>query len=113
VALALELLSFVSQPLLLLSHPLRLRPAIITAGSQLYTQPSPSSPHHHQRLIKVAMTMAHLSTQRWEADTLNLFAARDKHEKNFTNMVESCNVSLRTKQAFPPPPIHDFSDMHP
>ncbi|KAG0222746.1 hypothetical protein BGX31_008900 [Mortierella sp. GBA43] len=35
--------------------------------------------------------MAHLSAQRWEADTLNLFAARDKHEKNFTNMVESYN----------------------
>lgn len=53
------------------------------------TQP-PSSAFH-----QVAMTMAHLSTpQQWEADTLALFATRDRHEKAFTNMVESCKFLL-------------------
>ncbi|KAG0293148.1 hypothetical protein BGZ98_002307 [Dissophora globulifera] len=37
------------------------------------------------------MTMTHQSTQHWESDILNLFATRDKHEKAFTNMVESYN----------------------
>ncbi|KAF9364335.1 hypothetical protein BGX34_001821 [Mortierella sp. NVP85] len=37
------------------------------------------------------MTTALQSTQQWEADTLNLFASRDKHEKAFANMIESYN----------------------
>ncbi|GJJ76741.1 autophagy-related protein 16-1 [Entomortierella parvispora] len=36
------------------------------------------------------MTMAS-TAQHWEADILHLFADRDKHEKAFTNMVESYN----------------------
>ncbi|KAG0363295.1 hypothetical protein BG005_001595 [Podila minutissima] len=32
-----------------------------------------------------------MSTIQWEADILNLFVDRDKHEKAFTNMVESYN----------------------
>ncbi|KAF9912547.1 hypothetical protein BX616_010300, partial [Lobosporangium transversale] len=35
--------------------------------------------------------MAHQSTQQWEAEILGQFAIRDKHEKAFTNMVESYN----------------------
>ncbi|KAF9995361.1 hypothetical protein BGZ80_011241 [Entomortierella chlamydospora] len=36
-------------------------------------------------------TAYHQSTQQWEADILGLFANRDKHEKAFTNMVDSYN----------------------
>jgi len=36
------------------------------------------------------MTTVLQSPQQWEADTLNLFASRDKHEKAFANMIESC-----------------------
>ncbi|KAF9190262.1 hypothetical protein BGZ51_008793 [Haplosporangium sp. Z 767] len=36
-------------------------------------------------------TAAHPASQQWEADILSLFANRDKHEKAFTNMVESYN----------------------
>ncbi|KAF8969538.1 hypothetical protein BGZ46_010659 [Entomortierella lignicola] len=35
--------------------------------------------------------MAQQSSQQWEADILGLFSNRDKHEKAFTNMVESYN----------------------
>ncbi|KAF9964750.1 hypothetical protein BGZ70_005990 [Mortierella alpina] len=37
------------------------------------------------------MTMAHHATHQWESDILGLFANRDRHEKAFTNMVESYN----------------------
>ncbi|KAG0060915.1 hypothetical protein BGZ90_003819, partial [Linnemannia elongata] len=37
------------------------------------------------------MTMAHHGTPQWETDILGLFVQRDRHEKAFTNMVESYN----------------------
>lgn len=53
-------------------------------------QESPSHnlrPSFHQA---TTMTSVLQSTHQWEADTLNLFASRDKHEKSFANMIESC-----------------------
>ncbi|KAF8949489.1 hypothetical protein BGZ47_000030 [Haplosporangium gracile] len=37
------------------------------------------------------MTMAHHGAPQWETDILGLFVQRDRHEKAFTNMVESYN----------------------
>ncbi|KAF9126856.1 hypothetical protein BGW39_006307 [Mortierella sp. 14UC] len=37
------------------------------------------------------MTMAHHGTPQWETDILGLFVQRDRHEKAFTNMVDSYN----------------------
>ncbi|KAK3826584.1 MAG: autophagy protein 16 [Linnemannia elongata] len=37
------------------------------------------------------MTMAHHGAPQWESDILGLFVQRDRHEKAFTNMVESYN----------------------
>lgn len=40
------------------------------------------------------MTMAHHGAPQWESDILGLFVQRDRHEKAFTNMVESCTFSF-------------------
>ncbi|KAF9108501.1 hypothetical protein BGX27_008333 [Mortierella sp. AM989] len=47
------------------------------------------------------MTMTHhQSTQQWESDILGLFANRDKHEKAFTNMVDSYNELVQKLSYF-------------
>jgi hypothetical protein len=56
---------------------------------QLYSLPHSHSPTTSQP-AHPAMTMAHHGTPQWEADILGLFVQRDRHEKAFTNMVESC-----------------------
>ncbi|KAF9439237.1 hypothetical protein BGZ76_007438 [Entomortierella beljakovae] len=46
------------------------------------------------------MTMAHQSAQHWEVNILGLFSNRDKHEKAFTNMVESYNELVQKLSYF-------------
>lgn len=63
----------------------------------------PSTNNNQPTNCRQTMTMAHHGTPQWETDILGLFVQRDRHEKAFTNMVESCTFSFPLPLPFIPP----------